>query len=61
MKSRSLITGIDAKICEAAADISVKHKLAAVDSIIYATSGTCSAKLVTADRDFKNLKRVVLV
>lgn len=61
VKTRSLIIGVDEKICEAAADLSVKHKLAAVDSIIYATSGTCNAELVTADNDFKNLQGVILV
>ncbi|MBI2575060.1 PIN domain-containing protein [Candidatus Woesearchaeota archaeon] len=61
VKTRSMVIDVDAKTCEAAADISEKHKLAAVDSIIYATSGTCNAKLVTADRDFKNLQGVVMV
>ncbi len=60
-KTRSMVIGVDAKTCEAAADISVKHNLAAVDSIIYATGGICNAELITADSDFKNLQGVVMI
>ncbi|MBI3252584.1 MAG: type II toxin-antitoxin system VapC family toxin [Candidatus Omnitrophica bacterium] len=41
-----------------AADISLKHRLAMADSIIYATACEYGATLVTSDEDFKNLPGV---
>ena len=42
-----------------AADISLKHKLAMADSIVYATADLHGARLITSDRDFKSLKGVL--
>jgi len=41
-----------------AAELSLEHRLAMADSIIYATAEAYDAKLVTSDKDFKNLPSV---
>ena len=41
-----------------AASVSIEHKLAMADSIIYATANLYGAKLVTSDADFKDLPGV---
>ncbi|MBI4438991.1 PIN domain-containing protein [Candidatus Woesearchaeota archaeon] len=61
IKARSLIISADRGICEAAADISLRFGLAAVDSLIYATAFLNDAELVTADNDFRGIKGVRMV
>jgi predicted nucleic acid-binding protein len=48
----------DSGIAIAAADLSVRHKTAMADSLIYATARVCEATLWTQDDDFKNLPHV---
>ena len=42
-----------------AANMSLEHHLAMVDSMVYATADAYKAKLVTSDSDFKNLPNVI--
>ena len=41
-----------------AADVSLSHKLAMADAIVYASAIQQNAKLVTSDKDLKDLPRV---
>ena len=61
IKMRSLIIEVTADIAEIAAAIALSHNLAAVDSIIYATSHVHRAKLVTLDNDFRGLENVQIL
>ena len=42
-----------------AANLSLEHKLAMADSVIYATAELHRARLITSDKDFKNLPKVL--
>lgn len=44
-----------------AADLSLEHKLALADSIVYATALTYRAKLITMDQDFRGLPNVSVI
>lgn len=44
-----------------AADLSLEHRLAMADAIVYATAQDQDAKLVTSDADFQNLPAVEYV
>ena len=59
IKKRSLVIPMDTKIGEKAAEISIALKLSAIDSLIYTTSLTNNATLVTLDNDFRGLKDVL--
>ena len=61
IKLRSMILSINSIICEKAAEISVKHNLAAVDSLIYCTSLLNNAEMLTADNDFRGLENIRIV
>ena len=52
---------LDAAIAIAAAQISVRHRLAMADAIIYATAESAGAQLVTSDTDFRDLPGVIVV
>lgn len=47
----------DSLACEAA-DLAITHKLAMADAIVYATAKAYNAKLVTSDKDFRDLENV---
>ncbi len=49
---------IDAQIAELAANLSIKHKLAMADALIYATTRSQNATLWTQDVDFEKLPHV---
>lgn len=49
---------IDVKIAELAVNLSIKHKLAMADALIYATTRRQNATLWTQDADFENLSHV---
>ncbi len=55
---KSVIVDLDLEIAEKAVDISVNGKLAAIDSLIYATATMHDAILITGDQDFKSLESV---
>ncbi|MBS3155694.1 PIN domain-containing protein [Candidatus Woesearchaeota archaeon] len=59
IKKRSLVIPMDTKIGEKAAEISIALRLSAIDSLIYTTSLTNNATLVTLDNDFRGLKDVL--
>ncbi|MDP1694777.1 MAG: PIN domain-containing protein [Candidatus Woesearchaeota archaeon] len=61
MKQRSVIIMPTIEINEKAAEIAVKNKLGAMDSLIYTTSLMHEAELVTGDNDFRNIDNVKII
>jgi len=61
IKEKSLITKLEQDICEKAAQISLKERLHAIDSLIYTTSLINNCILVTGDHHFKNLEKVTII
>ena len=61
VKSKSFLIEPDELITELAAEISVKDKIPAIDSLIYATAVRNDAELITQDNDFKRLDKVRIV
>jgi len=53
------IIPLSASLALTAADISLNHRLAMADAIVYATALATSAKLMTSDSDLKGLPGVV--
>jgi predicted nucleic acid-binding protein len=51
---------LDSSLAIAAAQISVRHRLAMADAIIYATAEAYNAQLVTGDPDFNGLAGVIV-
>lgn len=58
---RATPVSLDAELAAAAARVSVEHRLAMADAIIYAIAQTYSAQLVTADPDFRGLPSVIIL
>jgi predicted nucleic acid-binding protein len=52
---------LDSSIAIAAAQISIRHRLAMADAIIYAIAESAGAQLVTSDTDFRDLGRVIVI
>lgn len=52
---------LDNRLCIAAADISLGHKLAMADSMIVAAARRSLAKIITSDPDLKGLPDVVFI
>ena len=52
---------LDSFIAIAAAQISIRHRLAMADAIIYASAESAGARLVTSDTDFRDLPGVIVV
>jgi len=61
IKEKSIIIKLEQDICEKAAEISLKNKLHAIDSLIYTTSLINNCILVTGDNHFKNLEKVIII
>ncbi len=61
IKEKSIIIKIDQDICEKAAEISVKEKIPAIDSLIYTSSLANNAILITGDSHFKSLEKVRVI
>lgn len=61
MKQRSVIIMPTIEINEKAAEIAVKKKLGAMDSLIYTTSRMHNAELITGDNDFRGLENVRVI
>ncbi len=57
---RSRQVAFDSDLAATASRVSIEHKLAMADAIIYATAQTYNAQLVTADLDFVNLPGVII-
>jgi len=58
---RYTIVPIDQQIALNAAALSIQHKLAMADAIVYATAVHVGAKLVTSDSNFSDLPGVILL
>jgi len=58
IKKKSHLIDVDLNIAEKAVEISLKNKLAAIDSLIYASSLFQGAILLTRDNDFRGLPEV---
>ncbi len=58
---RAQVIPLDEYLAIAAVDISLTHKLAMGDAIIYATARKFGAELVTSDPHFKSLPDVTLI
>jgi len=58
IKKKSLILPVNEEISRDAVDFSLKHKLPAMDSLIYASALKNGAVLITLDNDFRGLKNV---
>ena len=58
MLQRGCVVSPDPEIAIAAADLSIRHKMAMADSLIYATALAHEALLWTQDEDFKGLPHV---
>jgi len=61
IKQRSNILVPGFIIAETAADLSLKHHLAAVDALIYASCRLSGAELITGDNDFRGLEKVRII
>ncbi len=61
IKQRSQIVVVTITIAESAAEIAVKNKLGAIDSLIYMTSRVHNAELITGDNDFRDLEKVKII
>jgi toxin FitB len=57
---RSRQVAFDSDLAAVASRVSIEHRLAMADAIIYATAQTYNAQLVTADLDFANLPGVII-
>jgi len=55
------VVDLDTEISTIAAELWSKHKLAVADAIIYATALVYEADLVTCDKHFEGLARVIYV
>jgi len=53
------VASLSATVALTAADLGLEHGLAMADSIVYATAAMNGVELVTGDRDFASLPRVV--
>jgi len=51
---------LDETVALAAANVSLDHRLAATDDIVYATARVCQAQLVTANTHFRGLPGVII-
>lgn len=58
---RRVVIPLDEYLALGAAEVSLKHKLAMADAIIYTTARSCEAELVTSDRAFEGLPGVTLL
>lgn len=54
------VAPMDEAVALAAASLSLDHRLAAADAIVYATARACQAQLVTAITRFRGLPGVVI-
>ncbi len=61
IKKRSVLVVPGTVIAEKAAELSIQKKLAAMDSLIYATSLLSNAELITGDNDFRGLEKVRII
>jgi predicted nucleic acid-binding protein len=58
---RHTVVPIDQQIALEAAALSIQHKLAMADALVYTTAGKVGAKLITSDSNFSELPGVTLL
>ena len=58
---RHTVVSIDQQIALEAAALSIQHKLAMADVLVYTTAGKVGAKLITSDSNFGELPGVILL
>jgi len=58
---RATIDPVDASLALEAADLSVAHRLAMADALIYATARRRAARVVTLDTDFEGLPEAIVI
>ena len=58
---RHTVVPIDQQIALQAAALSIQHKLAMADALVYTTAGKVGAKLITSDSNFSELPGVTLL
>ena len=56
IKENSIIVPVDEKIALESVTHCIKHKLHTIDALIYETAIQNNCKLITGDKDFKNLR-----
>ncbi len=61
VKKKSIIISITNEIAEESANICVKNKLPAIDSLIYVSSLKQNSTLITLDNDFRGLEKVEIL
>lgn len=55
------VVGLDHETAMFAANLSIKHKLAMADAIIYASALIHDAKVITLDSDFRGLTNCIVI
>ena len=58
IKNRSVIVNLNDEIVNLAAELSLKHDIPSIDSIIYSSSIDVGINLLTFDNDFRGLENV---
>jgi toxin FitB len=58
---RHTVVAVDQEIALQAAALSIQHKLAMADALVYTTAGKVGAKLITSDSNFSELPGVTLL
>jgi len=61
VENRSIVINLDEVISLSAADLSLEHKLHAMDALIYASAKVMDSELVTADSDFEKFDDVMII
>ena len=61
IKQKNIILELNEKIAEEAAEISLKNKIPAIDSLIYSTAIENQLTLITLDNDFRGLNNAVVL
>ena len=61
IKTRSLLIELNEKICNSAADLSFKHNLHTVDSLIYCSAVLNNATLISGDKHFEGLENAFIL
>ena len=61
LKIRSVLIELNEKICNNAADLSLKHNLHTVDSLIYCSAISNNATLISGDNHFEGLENAFIL
>ena len=61
IKKVSIVVNLNEEIIDKAVKFSVQNKLSSIDSLIYASAMNVSARLITADNDFRKLENVEVI